>query len=87
VKIAYKKGFAQEFRGRIKIVKTLASSKDIKCKPETAVKEKNAIGAQHKKSVKTNNAILLAIRESFEFQAYNKNDSLENFKTIADYNT
>lgn len=53
------------------MVKTFASSNDIRWRPDTAVNEKKAIGAQHKKSVKTKRAIRLAIRESFEFQALN----------------
>ena len=71
VKIAYKNGFAHELSGKTNIVKTLASSNEIRCRPETAVSVKKAIGAQHKKSVNTNRAIRLAIRESFEFQAFN----------------
>lgn len=45
------------------------TSNDINCKPQTAVSEKKAMGAQHIKSVKTRSAILLAILESLEFQA------------------
>lgn len=70
VKMAYKNGLQHELSGRTKMVKILASSKEIKLNPQTAIKEKKAIGAQHKKSVKTSNAILLAILESFEFHAW-----------------
>merc|ERR1719189_3265055 len=70
VKMAYKKGLQQLFRGKMKIVKTLACSKLIKLTPPAAVRAKNAIGAQQIKSVKTSRAILLAIRLSFEFQAW-----------------
>lgn len=69
VKMAYRNGLAQLFKGRTKMVKTLASSSDIKCAPKTAVSEKKAIGAQQMKSVMTSKAILLAIRESLEFHA------------------
>ena len=54
----------------MKIVKTLACSKLIKLTPPAAVRAKNAIGAQQMKSVKTKRAILLAIRLSLEFQAW-----------------
>lgn len=69
VNIAYKNGLQHEFNGNTNTVNTLACSKEIKCRPNAAVKEKNAIGDQHKKSVNTNRAILLAILESFEFHA------------------
>lgn len=58
-----------ELSGRIKTVKIFASSSDTNCSPDAAVSEKKAMGAQHKKSVNTSNAIRLAILESFEFQA------------------
>ena len=71
VKMAYRKGLQQLFKGRMKTVNTLACSRLIKWTPPAAVKAKKAIGAQQMKSVKTNRAILLAILESFEFQACN----------------
>ena len=70
VRIAYKKGLQQLFKGKMKMVKTLACSRLIKCTPPAAVKAKKAIGAQQIKSVKTSKAILLAIRLSLEFQAW-----------------
>lgn len=69
VKIAYRNGFAQLLRGSTKIVKTLASFKDMSSLPKAAVKEINVIGAQQMKSVKTSSAMRLATRESLEFQA------------------
>lgn len=69
VMMAYKNGLQHEFSGNTNTVNTLACSSDIKCIPNTAVNDRNAIGDQHKKSVNTSNAIRLAIRESFEFQA------------------
>lgn len=69
VKMAYKNGLQHEFNGSIKTVKTLACSSVINCIPHMALIDKNAIGLQQRKSVNTNKAIRLAIRESFEFQA------------------
>ena len=54
---------------------TFACSREIKYTPKDASNAKNAIGAQHIKSVKTSRAILLAIRESFEFHAYNSHQT------------
>lgn len=67
--IAYKNGLQQEFNGNTNTVKTFACSSDIRCKPNTAVSDKKAIGDQQIKSVNTNKAIRFAIRESFEFHA------------------
>ena len=69
VRMAYRNGLQHELSGRMKTVKTLASSSDTNCTPKAAVSEKKAMGAQHRKSVKTSRAIRLAMRESFEFQA------------------
>uniref|UniRef100_A0A0K2V7U5 Uncharacterized protein n=1 Tax=Lepeophtheirus salmonis TaxID=72036 RepID=A0A0K2V7U5_LEPSM len=69
VKIAYKKGLQHELSGNTKTVKTLAPSRETRRTPNAAVREKKAIGAQQIKSVKTNKAIRLAIRESLEFHA------------------
>lgn len=60
----------QELSGRMKTVKILASSSETNRKPDAAVSEKNAIGAQQRKSVNTSSAILLAILESLEFHAW-----------------
>lgn len=69
VRMAYKKGLQHELRGSTNTVNTLACSREIRCSPKTAVREKNAIGDQQIKSVKTSRAIRFAIRESFEFHA------------------
>jgi hypothetical protein len=58
-----------ELSGRINTVNTFACSREISCKPNAAVREKNAIGDQQIKSVKTRSAILFAILESLEFHA------------------
>lgn len=70
VRIAYKNGLQHEFRGRMKTVKTFACSRDIKCNPKAAVKERKAIGDQQMKSVNTSKAIRLAILESLLFHAW-----------------
>ena len=49
---------------------TFACSNEINGTPRHAHNAKNAIGAQHIKSVKTSKAIRFAIRESLEFHAY-----------------
>lgn len=67
--MAYRKGLQQEFSGKMNTVKILACSKEISCNPNIAVMEKKAMGDQHRKSVNTNKAILLAILESFVFHA------------------
>ena len=54
---------------------TFACSKEIRYTPKDANRAKNAIGAQHMKSVNTSRAILLAIRESLEFHAYKEKSS------------
>ena len=53
----------------MKTVNTFAASNEIKLAPPAAVNAKKAIGNQQIKSVNTRRAILLAILESFEFQA------------------
>lgn len=67
--MAYKKGLAHELSGSTKMVKILASFSEINSFPKAAVREKNEMGAQQAKSVKTNRAIRLAMRVSFECQA------------------
>jgi hypothetical protein len=52
------------------IVNILASFNEISFNPKADVMEKNDIGAQQAKSVKTSSAIRLATRESLEFQAW-----------------
>lgn len=69
VKMAYKNGLQHEFRGRTKIVNTFAPSRPMRLAPKQAVNAKKAMGAQQIKSVKTNNAMRLAMRESLEFHA------------------
>jgi hypothetical protein len=67
--MAYRNGLQQEFRGRINTVNTLACSREMRCSPNAAVREKNAIGDQQMKSVNTRRAIRFAILESLEFHA------------------
>lgn len=69
VRMAYRNGLQHELSGRMNTVKILASSSEMKRKPDAAVSEKNAMGAQQRKSVNTSSAMRLAMRESFEFHA------------------
>ena len=50
-----------ELRGRMKMVKTLAVSREMRLAPKLAVRARKAIGDQQMKSVNTNKAIRLAI--------------------------
>ena len=48
----------------------MAPLRSMRFLPKEAPREKKAIGAQHRKSVKTSSAIRLATRVSLEFQAW-----------------
>ncbi len=61
VSMAYRNGLQQELRGRTKMVKTLACSREMRWRPKQEDKAKKAIGAQQMKSVNTNRAMRLAI--------------------------
>uniref|UniRef100_A0A182SJ03 Uncharacterized protein n=1 Tax=Anopheles maculatus TaxID=74869 RepID=A0A182SJ03_9DIPT len=58
VRMAYRKGLQQELSGSMNTVNTFACSSEIRCSPNTAVSEKNAIGDQQIKSTHGEHAVV-----------------------------